>query len=343
MTGDRWLGIEDPYRVFRMKPLWSFAAVAALALTPAGAQAAPADSATSRTSATPAATTAKPAAKPAPASAKSAAGSGAAAATPDVSGYQELLNELLTVISAPGEPLDTRFDYEKFYDMRGRFERCKRIRRQMLAVPPSAMDERTRLAWAINTYNYLVIETATEYLLVPERGRLRYMGPRDIKTPMGPFFQAPLVEIEGKKYSLDQFELHFLFADFERAKGGPPPASLDPRVHFALVCGAIGCPPLQPRAYRADSLKIQLESATRNALAMPRHLVFLEASGRVQASSIFQWYSRDFGGMEKAFDFVLNYAPAKTRAAIEQRKIKSISGMTVWDWNLNQTVRKKEI
>lgn len=267
----------------------------------------------------------------------------APAAIPDFTGYQELLDELLTVISAPGEPLDTRFDYEKFYDMRGRFERCKRIRRQLLAVPPSAMDDRNRTAWAINTYNYLVIETATEYLLVPNRGRLRYMGPRDIKTPNGPLFQAPLVEIDGQKYSLDQFELHFLFADFDRTKGPPPPAALDPRVHFALNCGAIGCPPLQPRAFRGDSLKVQLDAATRNALALPRHLQFLEESGRVQASSIFQWYSADFGGMEKAFDFVMKYAPPKTRAAIQQRKITGITGMTAWDWNLNQTVRKKEI
>src|SRR5512145_3313911 len=88
-------------------------------------------------------------------------------AEPDFSGYQELLNDWLTVISVKGEPLDTRFDYEKYYDKPGRFERSVRIRRQMLAVPPSSMDERTRLAWAINMYNYLVIENATEYLLVP--------------------------------------------------------------------------------------------------------------------------------------------------------------------------------
>jgi hypothetical protein len=262
---------------------------------------------------------------------------------PDTSGYQQLLNELLTVISAKGAPLDTRFDYEKLHDMRGRFERCKRIRRQLLQAPPSAMDERTRIAWGINLYNYLVLETATEYLLVPERGRLRYQGPRDIKTARGPFFQAPLVEIEGKEYSLDTFERHFLFADFDRAQGGPPPASLDPRLHFAVVCGALGCPPLLPRAYRADSLETQLTFATRNALALPRHLEFLEKSGRVQASSIFQWYAADFGGMEKAFVFLMKHAPAKTRAAIEQRGITAISGMTPWDWNLNQTERKKEL
>jgi hypothetical protein len=309
-----------------MNPLRWIALTAALAFAPAGASAATADSAAgTRTPASP------------------STGSSAPATAPDYSGYQQLLNELLTVISAKGEPLDTRFDYERFYDMRGRFERCKRIRRQLLAAPPSGMNERTRLSWAINMYNYLVLETAAEYLLVPERGRLRYLGPRDIKTPKGPFFQAPLVEIEGRAYSLDQFERHFLFADFDRAAHGDPPAALDPRVHFAVVCGAIGCPPLLPRAYRPDSLEIQLKFVTRNALAMPRHLVFVEQSGRLQASAIFQWYAADFGGMDKAFAFLMKYAPAKLRAVITQRKVTTISGMIPWDWNLNQTVHKKEI
>ena len=258
-------------------------------------------------------------------------------------GYQKLLDELLTVISAPGEPLDTRFDYEKFYDAPGRFERCTRIKRELLAVPPSAMNPRTRMAWAINTYNYLVIEAITENLLMPNRGRQRYPGPRDIRLPGGSLFSAPLVEIEGQSYSLDAFERHFLFADFDREKGGSPPPNLDPRIHFALVCGAIGCPPLQPRAYRPDSIGIQLEFATRNALALPRHLEFKPESGRVQASSIFQWYVADFGGSDNAFSFLLEYAPAATRVAIQLRKITSIAGLTPWDWNLNQTARKKEI
>ncbi len=309
-----------------MNPLRSIALTAALALAPAGASAAPADSAAGiRTPASP------------------AAGSPAPATAPDYSGYQQLLNELLTVISARGEPLDTRFDYEKFHDMRGRFERCKRIRRQLLAVPPLRMDERTRLAWAINMYNYLVLETAAEYLLVPGRGRLRYLGPRDIKTPKGPFFKAALVEIEGRAYSLDEFERRFLFADFDRETHGDPPAALDPRVHFAVVCGALGCPPLLPRAYRPDSLEIQLKFVTRNALALPRHLAFVEKSGRLQASAIFQWYAADFGGIEKAFAFIMKYAPVKLRAAVAQRKLTTISGMIPWDWNLNQTVHKKEI
>ncbi|HEY2954063.1 MAG TPA: DUF547 domain-containing protein [Candidatus Eisenbacteria bacterium] len=278
----------------------------------------------------------------APAAALAAsADSTASPAAVDLSGYQQLLNDLLTVVSSPGAAVDTRFDYEKLYDIRGRFERLFRIHRQLLAVPPSRMDDRTRLAWAINTYNFLVIQYATNYLLVPQRGRLRYLSPRDIGLPGGSFFTAPVVEVEGRKYSLDQFEREFLFAGYDRAKGGDPPPALDPRVHFAIVCGAVGCPPLLPRAYKPDSLERQLEFATRNALALPRHLTLSEQTGRLDASAIFQWYTADFGGMERAFEFVRKYAPARTRAAIEKRKLNAITGMTPWDWNLNQFPHKK--
>jgi hypothetical protein len=162
-------------------------------------------------------------------------------------------------------------------------------------------------------------------------------------TPEGRFFLAKRFEIEGHTYSLDEFERHFLFADYDPLKGGDPPPNLDPRVHFAVVCGALGCPPLLPRAYRADSLEIQLEFATKNALALPRHLSFTEKTGRLQGSAIFQWYTRDFGGLDKAFEFAMKYAPAKLRAEVKQRKVTGFAGMIPWDWNLNQTAHKKEI
>ena len=39
------------------------------------------------------------------------------------------------------------------------------------------------------------------------------------------------------------------------------PSRLDPRVHFALNCGAVSCPPI--RAYEADGLDPELEATTR--------------------------------------------------------------------------------
>jgi hypothetical protein len=306
--------------VFRTRPRrYTGAAIVVAVLLAAGAAlAAPADS--TRAAATP-------------------------SATPSFVEYQKLLDELLTVFSGKGEPLDSRFDYEKFYDQKGRYERLARIKRELLEAPPAQMDARTRRAWAINTYNYLVIETATNNLLVPGRGRLRYKGVRDIRLPDPPndFFRTPVVQVEGKGYSLDEFERTFIFDGFTLQPPGERPATIDPRVHFAIVCGALGCPPLLPRAYRPDSLETQLDFATRNALSLPRHLRLDGKSGRLDGSAIFIWYAPDFGGREKVFEFVKKYAPAKIRAAIAQQKITGMFGTVQWDWLLNQTAHKKEI
>lgn len=271
--------------------------------------------------------------------AKAAARPGAAA--PDFAEYQKFLDDYLTVISAKGEPVDTRFDYEKLYDARGRYERLARIKRGLMSVPPSQMNDAARKAWAVNVYNFTVIESGANHLLVPDRGRLRYKTLREIRLPEGPFFEAAVINVEGQKYSLDDFERHFLLAGFDRGTGGVPPAALDPRVHFAIVCGALGCPPLLPRAYRPDSLEIQLEFATRNALGLERHLRIRDKTRRLEASEIFQWYAADFGGLAKAFEFLVRYAPPAMQQAIQAGGYASVSGIIPWDWNLNQTVHKK--
>ncbi len=263
------------------------------------------------------------------------------AAAPDLAEYQKFLDDYLTVISAKGEPIDTRFDYERLYDVRGRYERLARIKRGLMSVPPSRMSDAARKAWAINLYNFTVIESGTNNLLVPDRGRLRHKTLREIRLRGGNFFEAPVIDVEGVTYSLDEFERHFLLADFDRDSGGGPPAALDPRVHFAVVCGALGCPPLLPRAYRGDSLEIQLEFATRNALGLERHLRIGGKARRLEASEIFHWYAADFGGLAKAFEFLKAHATPAMRKAIQAGGYTGITGIIPWDWNLNQTVHKK--
>ena len=67
----------------------------------------------------------------------------------------------------------------------------------------------------------------------------------------------------------------------------------DPRLHFALVCAAVGCPLLRPEAYRAERLEAQLEEDARRFLQHPQKLRFEPASGRLRVSRIFEWYRGD--------------------------------------------------
>jgi Protein of unknown function, DUF547 len=76
---------------------------------------------------------------------------------------------------------------------------------------------------------------------------------------------------------------------------------LDPRVHFALNCGAISCPSI--RVYDAAHLDHQLEIAMKSYLAQARF-----EHGRIVLPRILQWYARDFGPDPRAaLDFVRRY------------------------------------
>lgn len=286
------------------------------------------------------------AAAPARAEMVKAAPDSAAAPGPrvtDYSGYQSLLNDYVVVTSAKGQPLDTRFDYETLYDARGRRARMVQTGAQMFAVPPSRMSPRERLAWAINAYNFIVLDVVTENLLVPERGRLRHKTVQDMRILGGPLFKAPLITVEGKKYSLDEFERTFVFGGFQPALGAVPPAGFDPRPHFALVCAALGCPPLRPRVFRAESLEVQLDQATRNALRLPRILRFNPEYGLIEGSEIFNWYAADFGGHSRSLEFVKKYAPEPILAEIRKRKLVKIGAIMDWDWLLNQSEKKPAV
>jgi hypothetical protein len=276
-----------------------------------------------------------------------APGTPATTQKPDFFYYRRLLEDYL-IVTHSGSALETNFDYTGLYIDPAKTERLTRARRALISeIAPSKMDARTRLAWAINTYNFLVIETVANHLFPTRLARGMYNGKRgyvrqahesvmNITLPEGPFFEAPLAEIEGVSYSLNRFERHFIFADYDAASKHPAPKSLDPRAHFAIVCGARGCPPLSPRPYEPDSLTAQLDLACRNALSLPTQLAWNAATGTLRASSIFQWYVADFGGGPKAFAFVKRYAPDSVVAELEQRKATGISGYIPWNWKLNQ-------
>jgi hypothetical protein len=91
---------------------------------------------------------------------------------------------------------------------------------------------------------------------------------------------------------------------------------LDPRVHFALNCGAESCPAV--KAYQADQLEAQLELATHAYLFSVR----LEQH-RVRLPRLMQWYRRDFGDL---IAFVRRYRP--------ETPVDARIGFDDYDWRL---------
>lgn len=145
--------------------------------------------------------------------------------------------------------------------------------------PPT--DQWTRndqMAYWINAYNAFTIELILNHYPVKS---INDIGSK-IKIPFvttpwaGKFFK-----IGGESTSLDDIEHGILRKKFD-----------DPRIHFALVCAAVSCPPLRNEAYVGNQLDAQLNAQGRAFFGDPTKNVV--TSGRVSLSKILDWYGADF-------------------------------------------------
>jgi hypothetical protein len=167
------------------------------------------------------------------------------------------------------------------------------------------VDAFNKEAFYINAYNLLVINAAAKgYPLA---------SVQDISG----FFDSKKHTVSGEQTTLNDLEKDKLLKVYK-----------DPRFHFVLVCGALGCPPITNFAYVPNKLEEQLEIQTRKAL---NDNTFIQTSNseEVQLSQIFEWYPGDFGGNKKtAIEYINGYRENKIPAKVKV-------GFYPYDWTLN--------
>jgi hypothetical protein len=253
--------------------------------------------------------------------------------------YQSLLDHYVRRLPAG----DTRLDYEQIYVddhiwTEHRSARLERIHAGLLSARPSEMSEAQRTAWALNTYNFLVIERITANLLIANRRFQRYDDVTKILATNGPFFFGKVARVDGREYNLDEFERRFVRGDTTSGHG-PPADPADWRLPFAINPGRIGYPPVPPRAFRADSLDRQLDDAVRRTLAQPRFLA-LEHAGRSLTAS--DWFFRSLGwGPDRVLARARDFGPAAVRRALASGAVRSVGRFTPLDPLLNQMPHAK--
>ena len=277
----------------------------------------------------------------------------ARAEEPDYSGWSDLLQRYLKVLhGAPagggsGKPWDSRFDYEQLYIDEGiwtkrRADGLAMLHTQLLSVAPSEMTPAERTAWAINAYNFMVVERMTLYLLVPGRRFMRYDSPKQVNRDDGTFFAAAVANVEGKSYTLRGFERRFVYGDTTADPADnallPREQAGDPRLAFALCKASLCSGPLLPWVYRADSLEKQLDRATRMALALPAYVRADAKTGELAATNRFFDERADYGGNELpgVVPFLKKYGSLATRQLITTHKLARVSRYFEPDWKLNQ-------
>lgn len=184
-------------------------------------------------------------------------------------------------------------------------------------------------AFWINIYNTLVIDAIIRFSITGN------VGPR--------LFRRAAYRIDGLRFCLDDIEHGVLrgnrrhplfrippFGPLDQRRSASLPR-LDPRLHFALVCGARSCPPI--RVYRGSELDKQLDTAALNLIN--GHWVELERTrSALHISPIFKWYQADFEEIGGVRATIARYATDEQLKSAARDNSVSISYQT-YDWSVN--------
>ncbi|MDD0853268.1 DUF547 domain-containing protein [Halobacteriovorax sp. GB3] len=142
-----------------------------------------------------------------------------------------------------------------------------------------------QLAFLINAYNAFTLK------LVIDNYPIRSL--KDIGTLFKSPWKKTFFTLFGKERHLDEIEHDMIRKNFN-----------EPRIHFALVCASISCPPLSKEAYQADKLNEQLDQRTYDFINDKKRNRLSIKKKRLYLSKIFQWYEQDFlkdGGSIQGF------------------------------------------
>ena len=181
----------------------------------------------------------------------------------------------------------------------------------------------SKFAFWINAYNAVTIQ-----------GILREYPTTSIKNHQSIAFGYKIwddlfLTVGGKNYSLNDIEHKVL-----RKMG-------DPRIHFAIVCASIGCPPLLNEAYAAEKIDTQLTANAKRFFADPEKFAATPQGaalpqGELKLSKILSWFAEDFGPNQTAqLRTIAPFLPTPAAQSLANSGQARVSYLG-YDWGLNE-------
>jgi len=184
----------------------------------------------------------------------------------------------------------------------------------LAAAPFEELGRDEKLALWIDAYNAFTLK------LILEHYPLKSI--RDI--PSAERWDRVRWNVAGVEYSLNQIEHEQIRPKFR-----------EPRIHFALVCAAVSCPPLRREAYVGAQLDEQLEDQARRVHADGRFLRYAGGAGRIELTSLYEWYGGDFEQIAgSVVDYAARYRP--DLAADLETGRRPTPRFIDYDWSLNR-------
>jgi hypothetical protein len=158
----------------------------------------------------------------------------------------------------------------------------------------SKWSKKEQIAFWLNAYNGFTLKVIIDnYPIKPSFLRSRIYPKNSIRQIPGVWDKIKF-DVMARKLTLGHIEHEIIRKKFD-----------EPRIHMAMVCAAMGCPPLLNKPYTGQKLDAQLDERTRRFLGNQAKFKVDRKNNRLYLSPIFKWF---------ADDFVKKYAPKKNVA-----------------------------
>ncbi len=186
----------------------------------------------------------------------------------------------------------------------------------------SQLSHDSLLHFFINAYNAFTLQTILNSMTRENPRGVASI--RDIPN----VFDARSHVVSGDSLSLNNIEYNILRPFFK-----------DPRIHFAVNCASIRCPPLADSAYRGETINEQLDVAARRSIQSTDY-VRVE-NGNLLLTRILDWYGSDFvtqgyrGATNSIADYIERYATDEVKQFIRSNPKSVPIEFMPYNWSLN--------
>ena len=213
-------------------------------------------------------------------------------ATDEWQAYQKILDK--GVVN-----LNYRGTYGDFYHSSVNYKKLKLESIADFNAQKSVLSKRSipakniaNLAFWINAYNFFTLDTIIRNYPVESMKDLGWEKPEHL--------------IGGTKFSLDEIE-HEIIRPMN-----------EPKIHFAVNCASVSCPPLRKEIYTQAKLDDQLTDQVRISMRNPLHIRIED--DELYVTRLFKWFDDDFEVFpyQEREGFIKKFAPKALHLEVEE-------------------------
>ncbi|MBM3845409.1 MAG: DUF547 domain-containing protein [Verrucomicrobia bacterium] len=190
-------------------------------------------------------------------------------------------------------------------------DECSHVTKSRFEAWPKA----AQLAFLVNLYNATTLRLVAKHYPVSSI--------RQIGGLLGNPWKLKEVRIHGDLMTLDELEHDVIRKRYA-----------EPRIHFAVVCAAKGCPTLRLEPYEGEKLDLQLEDQARGFMATAEKNRLDASRKTLWLSPIFDWYRSDFEAAAGTLQSYVQPRLPEDKAKLLLNSTWKIR-FTTYDWSLN--------